>query len=247
MITTIAGRELRALFLSPLAWAVLGVIEFIMAYMFLVQVDGYLTVLPRLGGMDNAPGVTDVVVAPVLGNAAIILLLAVPLITMRLIAEERRNGTLNLYLSAPISMTQIVLGKYLGVLGFLGIMLGLIALMPLSLLLGGSLDFGKLAAGLLGLGLLLAAFTAVGLYMSTLTRHATVAGIATFGVLLLLWIIDWTGGGERAVFGYLSLLRHYESLLRGLFNSADLAYYLLVCALFLGLSVRRLDSERMGV
>lgn len=248
MIRTIAARELRSLFFSPLAWTMLAVVQVIIAYLFLAQVDFFLQIQPRLPQMPGAPGLTEIVVAPTFGNAALILLLVVPMLTMRLVSDELRNQTLSLLFSAPVSMSEIILGKYCGVLGYLLIQLLLIALLPCALLLGGALDFGILASGLLGLFLLLAGFAAVGLFMSTLTAQPVIAAISTFGVLLLLWIIDWSGaaGGKSAsVFGYLSMLRHYESLLKGVFNSADVAYYLLLIALFVILSIRRLDSYRL--
>ncbi len=248
MIRTLALRELRSLFLSPLAWAILAVVLFLLAWLFLAQVEYFQMVQPRLVSIPNAPGITAIVVAPMLGDAAIILMLVAPLLTMRLIADERRNHTLPLLLSSPVSMTEIVLGKYLGLLLFFLILLALIALMPLSLLMGGGLDFGTLAAGFLGLALLLAAYSAAGLFMSSLTRQPTVAAISTFGLLLLLWVIDWAGNarpGMSGVFAYLSLLRHYESLLKGLFNTKDVLYYLLFIATFLVLSIRRLDADRL--
>ncbi|MCC6301679.1 MAG: ABC transporter permease subunit [Gammaproteobacteria bacterium] len=248
MIGTIAARELRSLFFSPLAWTMLAVVQVIIAYLFLVQVDFFLQIQPRLPQMPGAPGLTEIVVAPTFGNAALILLLVVPMLTMRLVSDELRNQTLSLLFSAPVSMTEIVLGKYCGVLGYLLIQLLLIALLPCALLLGGSLDFGIVASGLLGLFLLLAGFAAVGLFMSTLTAQPVIAAISTFGVLLLLWIIDWSGGAGgkgSSVFGYLSMLRHYESLLKGVFNSTDVVYYLLLIALFVILSIRRLDSYRL--
>lgn len=248
MIFTIAGRELRTLFLSPLAWSVLAVVTFIMAWLFLLQVDTFMQIQPRLASLQNAPGVTDIVVAPMFSSATIVMMLVVPLLSMRLVAEEKRNGTLSLLLSAPVSMSEIVLGKYLGLLAFLSLMLGLIVLMPLSLSIGTSLDLGKLAAGALGLFLLLAAFAGAGLFLSTLTRQPVVAAVGTFGVLLLLWLIDLAGqntGVADGVASYLSLLRHYESLVKGTFNSADVVYYLLFSATFLTLSIRKLDTERL--
>ncbi len=249
MIFTIAARELRSLFLSPLAWSVLAVVQFILAYLFLAQVDNFMTLQPQLVGLEGAPGVTDLIAAPLLGDAAVVLLLVTPLITMRILSEERRNGTLSLLFSAPVSMTEIVLGKYLGLLGFFFILLAMLVAMPLSLLAGTPLDLGKLAAGVLGLGLLVAAFCAAGLYLSSLTEQPTVAAISTFGLLLLLWIIDWAGKGGAEVSGllhYLSLLRHYEPLLRGLVHSTDVLYYLLFIIIFLGLSIRRLDADRLS-
>lgn len=248
MAFTVAGREFRTLFLSPLAWSILGVIQIILGYMFLAQLDYYMMLQPRIAALPDAPGITDLIVAPLFGNAGVILLLVTPLLTMRLISEERRNRTLSLLFTAPLTMTEIVLGKYFGVLAFLLVMVGMIVLMPLSLLFGGGLDAGKLAACVLGLVLLLAGFAAVGLYISALASQPTVAAVSTFGALLLLWIIDWTGAGSGKAGGvleYLSLLRHYESLLKGLVSTTDLIYFVLFILTFLVLSVHRLDNDRL--
>ncbi len=250
MAFTIAGRELRSLFISPLAWSILAVVQLILGYMFLTQLDLFMALQSRLLGVEGAPGVTEIVVVPLLGNAAVVLLLVVPMLTMRLVSEERRAQTLSLLFSAPLSMSEIVLGKFLGVMGFLLITVFMIILMPLSLLAGGSLDLGMLLAGVLGLVLLLASFAALGLFMSTLTVQPTIAAVSSFGVLLLLWIIDWAGGNASVgqageLFAYLSLLRHFESLLRGVFDSADVVYYLLFVTLFLVMSIRRLDADRL--
>ena len=248
MIFTIAGRELRSLFLSPLAWTILGVMQFIYAYLFLSQVDTFIALQPRLATLAGAPGVVDIVVAPLFANAAVLLLLITPLVTMRVLSEERRNHTLSLLFSAPVSMTEIIVGKYFGVMSFILILISMLALMPLSLLVGTDLDLGKLAAGLLGLTLVVSAFTAIGVFMSSLTEQPTVAAIGTFGLLLLLWIIDWAGSSgmpSSGLLGYLSVLHHYEPLLKGLFNSVDVIYYLLIIVLFLVLSIRRLDADRL--
>ena len=249
MILVIAGKELRTLFLSPLAWVILAVVQLILAYLFLSQIDFFLQIQSRLAGLEEAPGITEIIVAPLFGNAAVVLLLVVPMLTMRLVSDERRNRTLSLMFSAPLAMTEIILGKFLGLMAFLLVMLAMIAAMPLALLAGGTLDLGVLASSLLGLLLLLGSFTAIGLFMSTLTSQPTIAAVSTFGVLLLLWILDWAGSGRSGeastVFGYLSILRHYEPLLKGVFNSADIVYYLLLMLTFLVLSVRRLDAERL--
>jgi ABC-2 type transport system permease protein len=247
-ITTIAGRELRSLFLSPLAWTILAVVQLILAYLFLSQIDFYLTIQPKIAAIEGAPGVTDLVIAPLFGNAAVILLLITPLLTMRLISEERRNQTLSLLFSAPLSMTEIILGKYLGIMTFMLIMIGLLALMPLSLMAGATLDYGKLAACILALILLMGAFSAVGLYMSTIASQPAIAAIGSFGLLLLLWIVDWAGSNSdksSELFASLSLLHHFENLLKGLVHSADIAYYLLFIALFITLSIRHLDNDRL--
>lgn len=249
MIWTIALRELKTAFLSPLAWVILAVVQVILGFMFLGHVEQYLQWQSRLLAMESAPGLTEVVVAPLFGNAAIVLLLVVPLITMRLVSEEKRNHTMPLLYSAPITMTEIILGKYLGTLLFLLIVVVMIALMPLSLLAGGGLDFGLLIAGLIGLSLLLASFASVGIFMSALTEQPTVAAIGSFGILLLFWILDLygSGGGQDSFFSYLSILNHYEPFLKGIIDSTDAIYHLLFISTFLVLSVRRLEADRLGV
>jgi ABC-2 type transport system permease protein len=248
-ILTIAARELRSMFLSPLAWTILAVVQLILAYFFLLYLDQFAMLQPQLAQMETAPGVTEMVAMPVLDTAGIVLLLVAPMLTMRLLSEELRNQTLPLLFSAPVSMTEIILGKYVGIFSFFLLVLVLTALMPLSLYTGTTLDTGMLLSGLLGLALLLGSIAAVGLFMSSLTAQPTVAAISTFGVLLLLWILDAaakTGGDDGgSVLAYLSILRHYQPLLRGSFNSADVVYYLLFIATFLVLAIRRLDSYRL--
>jgi ABC-2 type transport system permease protein len=248
MLFTIALREFKNLFLSPLAWAMLAVLQLIIAYLFLTQLDTYLQLAPRLAGVEGAPGVTDIVVAPLLQTIGFLLLLMAPAITMRVFSDEKRNRTLSLLLSAPVSMSDIVLGKFLGVTLFFLVLLLMLAAMPVSLYAGTSLDGGKLAAGLLGLALLLASFAAIGVFMSALTEQPVVAAISTFGLLLLFWIIDWSGSSQAQVSGlfrYLSLQTHLQSFLKGLFSSTDVAYYLLLILTFLVLGIRRLDQQRL--
>lgn len=241
MIFTIAAREWRGLFLSPLAWVLLAVAQGVLAWIFLLLVRDFQDLQGRLAGLENAPGITDLVAAPLFRVAAWVMLLLVPLLTMRLFSEERRTRTLDLLLSAPVGAPAIVLGKYLGVLALLLSLVVLVGLLPLSLSAGAMLDYGKLLAGLLGLSLLAASAAAAGLYISTLTTQPVVAATVTLGLLLALEVVDAAGH----LFRYLSLLRHYDALLLGLVNSADIAYYLLFATAFLGLAIRRLDDMRL--
>jgi len=247
VIFTIAGKELKALFLSPMAWAILAVVQVIIAYFFLIYLDYFVQLQPQLTALPNAPGMTSIVVAPLFATVAMVLLLVAPLLTMRLVSEERRNKTLSLLLSAPVSAGEIILGKFVGIMGFQSIILLMICLMPLSLTFAGTIDAGLMLSGLLGLFLLLCSFSAIGLYMSTLTAQPTVAAVGTFGVLLLLWIVDVAGktGAQDSGLSYLSMLNHNQALLRGIFSSVDIVYYILCITTFLVLSVRRLDAERL--
>jgi len=248
MIWVVAQREISAMFLSPLAWVILAVIQTILGYMFLTNLDNFFLLQPQLIQLENTPGVTDIVVTPLMQVAAIILLMVMPLLTMRSIAEEKRNGTLSLLISAPLSMTEIVLGKYLGLILFIVILVSILMLMPLSLYLGTSPDSGKLLSIYLGMLLLLAAFAAIGLYLSSLTENQTIAAISTFGALLMLWIIDWIGGSlssGQSLLAYLSILQHHQSMLEGVFDSSDIGYYLILIIGFLVLTIRQLDRERL--
>ncbi len=248
MIFTIARREITSMFLSPLAWIILAVIQAILGYMFLAQIENYFTLQPQFMRLENVPGVTDVVVSPIFSLAAIILLMIMPLITMRSLAEEKKNKTINLLFSAPISITQLVLGKYLGLIFFILILSCLLMLMPLSLLLGTQLDLGKLFSIFIGMLLLLGSFAAIGLYLSSLTENQTIAAVSTFGALLMLWIIDWVTDSldqGQSVIAYLSLIKHHQPLLAGVFKTSDVSYYLLIILLFLGLTIRRLDGDRL--
>ncbi len=243
-ILTIARNELRRIFVSPLAWAVLAVVQLILGFVFINLLIDYAK-NAEMG--DQFTGVSDYMGGALYGFATIVLLLVMPLMTMRLFAEERKSGSLTLLLSAPVSLTEIVLGKFLGLFGFMLALLGLIALMPLSLLPGCDLDLGRIGAGLLGVLLIMMAFGAAGLFVSSLTREPTIAAVGSFGLLLLIWlsqILSYQDFPGAEVFGYLSLIGHYEDLRRGVFDSADVIYYLLFTALFLGLTVQRLDLER---
>ncbi len=255
MINTIAGKELKALFSSPLAWIVLTLLQLILGFGFLTRVENFMQIQPQLLQAPNPPGITEWVVVPIYATCAIIMLFAVPLLAMRLIAEERRNQTMVLLMSAPLSMTEIVLGKFCGLLGFLLLIVGVTTLMPLALLAGGRLDFGLLASVVGGIALLAACFAAVGLYASSLTAQPISAAIIAFCLLLGMLLTGETasdGLRERgwtvpaALAQVLSPLKNFESFAKGSLDSYSIACMVLLTAVFLVLSIRRLDAARLG-
>ena len=215
MIIGIAAQEFKSHFKTPMAWVLLAVLQIILGYIFLTQVETFDLMQVKLASIEGAPGLTDIIVTPLFSNAAIILLLVTPLLTMRVICEERRNKTLTLLLAAPISNMQIIIGKYLGTLTLLWLIVMLIALMPLSLLMGGELDIGKYLANVLALILLVAAFTATGIFLSTIASHPTIAAMGTFGILLILWLFNISktiNDQPNELVEYLSLLNHYQNI-----------------------------------
>ena len=236
-------RELRAMFVSPLAWSILAVVQVLMAYSFLRLLQAFADSQGRLQGLPGAPGLTRLVAMPLFEVAAFVMMLVVPLITMRLVAEERRTGTLVLLLGSPVSSTGIVIGKFLSAMVFVLCFVGLSAAMPLSLLVSNTLDLGLLGAGVFAMTLLGAAFVAVGLYMSTLTSQPTIAAISTFGVLLFAWLLDW-GGERETLLTQLSSLQHYRSMLQGVVDTRDIAYFLIVTSVFVILAARRFEASR---
>jgi ABC-2 type transport system permease protein len=248
MVTTIAGREFKSLFLSPLAWSILGIQQAVLAYLFLAQVQRFLSVQDKLAAAEYAPGFTALIAPAFYADAGVVLLLATPLLTMRAISEERRAKTLTLLQAAPLSNVHIVLGKALGIYAFLLASLALISLMPCALAFGGTPDFGLLAANILAVALLAALFVSVGLFTSCLTRYPALAAIGATALLLLLWMLDWSGGPaqqDNPLWQYLSLLSHFQNLQTGLVDSSDVLYFLLGCAAFLVLSVYRLEKQRL--
>ncbi|MBF0141902.1 MAG: ABC transporter permease [Magnetococcales bacterium] len=250
-IVAIALREWRSMFLSPLAWTLLAVLFAITSWMFSAATRLYQIQqmqFQAFGG--GGASLTDSTVAPMLGNAAVLLLLISPLLTMRLIAEEKRRETWPAVASSPLSPMQILLGKYFGLLLFLAVTVGLLAIPPLLLFAYGSPDGGQIFSGLLGLFLVAATFGAVGLAASAATDNPIVAAVISFGVLLSLWIASWMGeaGGTDTVdqvLAYISLTGHYEKFLTGVISSADLAYFVIVSLLALVAARYRLMAERV--
>ena len=254
MIATIAGKELKSLFASPLAWVLLTVTQIIVCYVFLRRLDDFLQLQSQLVRLASPPGATELVAAPVFGTAAGVFLFTVPLLAMRLIAEERRNQTLVLIISAPISMTQIVLGKFLGLLAFLLMTVAITTVMPLSLAGATSLDYGLLAGLVAGLVLLAASFAAVGLFISCLTAHPVAAAVGSFAALLLMML-----AGEAAIEGLrargwnlaaslaqvLSPIKNFEPFAKGVLDTYAIACSLLLVVFFLALAARQLEAQRL--
>lgn len=240
----IARHEARRIFVSPLAWTVLAVMQFIMGLSFFMLVAEMVN---NPGSLNQYSGVSDYIGGGLFGFSAVLLLLIIPLMTMRLFAEDKKSGSLMLLTTAPASLTEVVLGKFLGLTVFFLAVLGLMAVMAFSLSGGAELDTGRLLAGLLGQLLLMLSFGAAGLFVSTLTKEPVIAAVGGFGLLLVIWLLEamaYGGGMFSELFRYLSLIGHFEKLRRGVFDTADVAYYLLFITLFLWLAVQRLDVER---
>ena len=245
MIRLIAMRELRSLFAMPSTWFVIAVLQFIFAWFFLARLEAFLEIQPQLAQLANPPGVTLTIAAPLFNTVAFLLMMLVPMFTMRLLAEERRNQTLVLLLCAPLSNRHIVLGKFFGLLAFLCILMSGIPLMLYSLALGTPLDHGLLLSNCIGLLLLTASYIALGLYISALTIQPVIAAIGALATLVGLWLADFTATAADSPWHLISPLNHFQNFNAGLLNSNDAAFFLLFTAFFLLLTMRRLQNNRI--
>ena len=244
MIRLLAMRELRSLFAMPSTWFILAALQFIFAWFFLARLEAFLEVQPQLAQLANPPGVTTTVAAPIFNTVALLLMMLVPMFTMRLIAEERRNQTLALLLSSPLSGLHIVLGKFLGLLIFLAVLMTGVPLMLYTLALGTALDHGLLLSNMLGLLLLTASYIALGLYISALTAQPIIAAIGAFAVLIGLWLADIGAVAENSPWHSISPLNHFQNFNNGLLDSRDAAFFILFTVVFLLLTMKRLHNNR---
>ena len=243
----LARNEWRRMFAQPLAWTLLAAVLAVLAYFFLLTLQGFLGVSPKLAGTPSAPGVTDLVALPLTRAIASLLLLVVPLLGLRAIAAERQSGTLPLLQTAGIGETRIVLGKFLGAFGFCAVLIGLALCMSLSLEIGTHLDLGRLAAAALGLLLFAAALVAVAVAASSFAQQPAVAAGLALALNLVLWMLDAGArheGVSSSLINYLALPTHLEPFLHGIVATVDIVYFVLVAMIALALAARRLSAER---
>lgn len=245
-ILTIVNKELKLLFVSSLVWVFLAIMQLVLAWIFLGRLNTFLEIQPQLIQLANPPGITEIIVTPVFSIAAIALLAITPVLSMRVFAEERRNQTLVMLISAPVSLSAIVLGKFLALMMFFSLIPLLILLLSLSLSVGGTLDFGLLACNLIGLILLAGCFASLGMYISSLTAHPTIAALGSLGALLCLWVMDIISIDADSAIRYFSVFGHIENFSIGLIDTFSLSFLLLFIATFLILTIRHLEEERLS-
>jgi len=250
---TIAGKELRSYFVSPIAYVVLTGFLLLGGWFFFNLLARFNFLLSIYSAMRNPEAqmrlnLNDFVIAPLLHNLSVVLVILVPVITMRSFAEEKRSGTYELLMTSPLSITEIVAGKFLGALGFLIVMLALTGIYPIILLAYGNPEIGVIAAGYLGLLLLAIAFLTVGLLTSSFTENQIIAAVSCLVLLLLLYVISWpaetAGPVLGAVLKYVSLTEHFGEMVKGIVDTKELVYFGSVILLALFLTQRSVESVR---
>ncbi|MCA2970378.1 MAG: ABC transporter permease [Acidobacteriaceae bacterium] len=248
-ILTICQKEIKSYFVSPIAYALMAIYAIVSGFFSYVAVGYFLD--RSIGAMAGRGGPMDVnewVIRPVIMNVGVISLFLIPMITMRLFAEEKRSGTLELLITSPVRDYEIVVGKWLGALAMYTCILALTAVNLSVLFLFGSPDWRPIATGFAGMLLQGGCLLAVGTFISNTTKNQIMAGAMTFGVSLLMWTFDWFTGFKSdawaKVLAYLSLTAHFESFSKGVIDSKDVIFYVSVIVLGLFLTTRSLESLR---
>jgi ABC-2 type transport system permease protein len=233
-VLAIAERELRAYFLSPLAYVVIFLFLALAGYLFALILNSS----------------REATLTPLIQNVSVLFLFIVPAVSMRLLAEEQRSGTIELLLTNPVQEWQVVVGKFLASVVLLLVMLALTVLYPIFLLIFGNPDKGPILAGYLGVLLQGAAFMAVGLFASSLTQNQIIAALLAFAFLLILWLSDnlgqFLGGTLGSIVSYVSVTNHFQDFPNGVINTKDVVYYLTLIAGGLVLSTLTLQGRRLA-
>jgi len=250
-VFAVAGKELRHYFHSPIAYLVMTVYAALCGFFFYSFTATYVMQsfrMQAMGGMGAPPmNLNDYIIRPLLsGVLTVVLLLLLPLITMRLYAEEKRSGTIELLLTSPLTDLQIILGKFLGALALYAVLIAMTLLYLGILFVYGNPNAKPLIAQVLGILLYGAALLALGMWFSTFTKNQIVAGAISLAVFLLLFVLDWvtaygTGTPSRVI-AYMSLTTHFENFAKGVIDLGDVVFYTSVTALGIFLTARSVEA-----
>jgi ABC-2 type transport system permease protein len=248
-VLAIAAKELRGYFASPIAYIVIGFFALLYGWFFYAILSFFNRQSMQMSmGMGGNMNINQMLIGPLLTNATVVMLFVLPMITMRTYAEEKRSGTIELLLTSPVTDTQIILGKFLGAMGLYAAMLAVTLIHMGLLFLYGTPDWKPVASGYLGLFLMGGCFISLGLLISSLTKNQIVAGMVTFAVFLMLWVINWigtfVGPTAQAVLAHVSITDHFDDFARGVIDTKHLVYYLSFISFGLFLTAKSVDSER---
>ena len=246
----ICRKEMKSYFVSPIAYGLMAFFAAISGYFFYVATAVFVSrgMEMQMMGRGMPMDVNEWVIRPLLTNISVIGLFMIPMITMRLFAEEKRSGTIELLATSPIRDTEIILGKWFAALLMYACILGISALNVASMFLYGKPDWKPILIGYLGLLLQGGCLLAIGAFISTTTRNQIIAGVATFAVCLLLWVFDWVTAYETAnwakVMAYLSVVTHFEPFAKGVLDTKHVVFYLSMIFFGLFLTTRSMESLR---
>lgn len=249
-IIAICRKELQGYFSSPIAYILLTIFAVLFGYFFSLATAFFVqsSMEMQMAGQSQPMNVNQQVISPLLGNSSVVALFLIPMITMRLFAEEKRQGTMELLMTSPVRDWEIVIGKFLGAFLMYAAILALSMIDVAFLFAYGNPAWAPILAGYLGLLLQGSCLLAVGTYISTTTRNQIVAGGVTFALCLLLWVLSWlTELGQSTtskVVAYCSVLTHFEPFSKGIIDTKDIVFYLSFIFFGLFLTTRSLESLR---
>ena len=249
----IAAREIRSYFVSPVAYVVLTGFLLLSGWFFFNLLARFTYLLQIYSGMGRGGAelerlnLNEFVISPLLHNLSVVLVILIPVISMRSFAEEKRLGTFELLLTSPLRVGEIVAGKFLGALAFVTVMLGL-AIYPILLVIYGNPEPAIMLSGYLGLFLLAASFLSIGLLTSSLTENQIIAAVSCLVGLLLLYVINWPADTSTpaigAVLHYLSVTEHFAEFVKGVVDTRALVYFFSLIGAALFLTHRSVESLR---
>jgi ABC-2 type transport system permease protein len=246
MIVVIARKELRSLFATPMGWLVLAVFQAIVGTYYSLSFNQYFEIMQSAHWQVQRIGLTQFMAEGVFGVAAVLMLFVVPLVTMKLVSEERKNQTMALLMSAPLSMSELILGKLLGIVSYLSVLILTMTIMIALLLPWAEIDLPYLFTHALGLWLLMVASSALGLYVSCLTANPILAAFCSLTALTLWLLLDkFFSDHSQALFHDISLMQHYRQFSLGILNSDDVLFFVLFTVFFVLLAIRRLHADRL--
>lgn len=248
----IARRELGSFFYSPIFYVITTVFLCLYSFIFMNLLSIFNTVSFQ-SGQQALPGGEDLnvnewVIEGAFMNMSVILLLIIPIITMRAFSEEQKNKTIQLLLAAPLHLSEIVAGKFLACMGVIVVMLCLSSYNVIFILIVSEPEIGPILTGYLGILLMSGCFISAGIFASSLTKNQAIASVLAFGFALFSWIIGWAaqavGEGFGDILTYLSLVDHLDGFLKGIIDTSAIVYYLSVIFFGLFLTHRILESRR---
>ena len=252
-VVTIAGREIRSYFSSPVAYVLLAVYLALAGYFFYALLIAFNQSLQIYSMMRNPEmlqrfNLNEMVIRPLLHNLSVLLIFIIPAITMRMFPEEKRSGTYELLLTSPVRVSEIVLGKFLGGLVLVLVMVALSGLFGALLIAYGNPELPLMAAGYLGLALMATIFLALGTLISSFTDNVVIAYVGALFALLVLYTVGWLGetlqGTAGAMVRYISITDHFEELVKGVIDTKDLFYFATLLVLGLFMTQRSVESVR---
>lgn len=249
-VLAIFNKEIKSYFSSPIAYGLMAFFALISGYFFFVYVGIFVqrSMESQMMGRGMPMDVNEWVVRPILMNVSIIGLFLIPMITMRLFAEEKSRGTIELLMTSPVRDIEYILGKWLAAVALYASVLAISGVHIAILFLYGKPDILPVLTGYLGLLLQGGCLLAIGTFISTTTRNQIIAGTATFAICLLLWVLDWVSAYETAIWAkvvaYMSVITHFEPFAKGVIDTKDVVFYLSMIFLGLFLTARSMESLR---